>query len=102
MKYVYHFTWDNNKNKSNKSKHKVTFEQAQEVFKDAMALTIFDENNSDNEDRWLTLGKIRNESVLLVVHTHIEYNHNRAEIRIISARKATAKEKTIYKFDAVR
>jgi len=72
------------------------------VFKDAMALTIFDKNNSDNEDRWLTLGKIRNESVLLVVHIHIEYNHNLAEIRIISVRKATAKENTAYKLDSVR
>ena len=102
MRYIYNFTWDQNKNKSNKIKHKVTFEQAKEVFKDNMALTVFDENNSDNEDRWLTLGKVNNKSLLLVVHTHIEYNHNLAEIRIISARKATAKEKSAYKFDPVR
>jgi uncharacterized DUF497 family protein len=96
MKYVYNFIWDNNKNKSNKIKHKVNFEQAKEVFEDAVALTIFDENNSNDEDRWLTLGRIKNESVLLVVHTHIEYNQGLAEIRIISARKATVKEKSAY------
>ena len=91
-----HNPYGDGKAKSNKAKHKVAFEEAVEVFKDAMAQTLFDEENSNYEEIWITLGKVANTSILLVVHTYIEYNENQADIRIISARKATAKEKQYY------
>ena len=54
----YNFEWDPVKAQANASKHGVTFEQAAGVFKDPMALTVFDEDNSNNEeDRWITLGQ---------------------------------------------
>ncbi|PCI61286.1 MAG: hypothetical protein COB35_06815 [Gammaproteobacteria bacterium] len=80
----------------NNVKHNVSFENAIEVFKDALALTIYDEEHSDTEERWITLGKTSNSNVLLVVHTYVEYNSNQTNIRIISARKASNKEKKYY------
>jgi len=61
-----------------------------------LALTIYDEEHSDTEERWITLGKTSKSNVLLVVHTYVEYNDNQANIRIISARKASNKEKRYY------
>jgi len=89
------FEWDTNKEKINIQKHSVTFEQASYVFADKFALNMFDDEHSDEEDRWLILGKSLNEVLLLVVHTFrnvdgIEF------VRIISARKATKNEKEAY------
>lgn len=53
----YNFEWDPEKAKINVTKHGVTFEQAAAVFKDPMALSIYDEESSSSlEDRWITLG----------------------------------------------
>ena len=52
----YNFEWDNNKNKSNQKKHGVSFEQATAVFQDPLALTLFDDEHSITEERWITLG----------------------------------------------
>jgi len=89
------FEWDTNKEKINIQKHGVTFEQASYVFADKFALNMFDDEHSNDEDRWLMLGKSLNEVLLLVVHTFrnidgIEF------VRIISARKATKNEKEAY------
>ena len=100
MAYSYVFSWDNNKATINERKHKVTFEVAAQVFKDPDALTIFDNENSINEERWITLGRVAAKGLLLVIHTHVEYNTERAEIRIISARKATNREMSDYHGDS--
>jgi uncharacterized DUF497 family protein len=63
------FEWDTTKEKINIQKHGVTFEQASYVFADKFALNRFDEEHSDNENRWLILGKSLNDVLLLVVHT---------------------------------
>lgn len=89
------FEWDSSKEKINLKKHGVTFEQASYVFADQFALSKYDEEHSEDEDRWVLLGKSLNETLLLVVHTFrdkdgLEY------VRIISARKATKKEKQAY------
>lgn len=96
MKFGYNFNWDINKAISNKIKHKVTFEEATDVFKDPNALTIYDGEHSVNEERWITLGCCSKSKVLLVVHSYVEYSKTRADIRIISARNATDKEKATY------
>jgi len=79
------------KKKTNIKKHG----QASFVFADRYALNKYDEEHSEDEDRWIILGKSFNEVLLLVVHTFrnrdsVEYT------RIISARKATKKEKQAY------
>lgn len=85
------FEWDERKNQSNIVKHGVSFEDAVFVFSDTNSISIFDDEHSGNEDRWITIGKIKNLSVIVVVHT--DRIRNQSEyIRIISARKADKTE----------
>ena len=86
------FEWDENKNKLNKLKHGVTFEEAQTVFYDENALLEFDDKHSDYEERFRILGPSSLGNVLLVVHCL----RNETTIRIISSRKATQNEKQNY------
>ena len=63
------FTWDINKEKINIYKHGVNFEQASYVFSDPFALNLFDSEHSDDESRWILVGKSINETITIVVHT---------------------------------
>jgi uncharacterized protein len=89
------FDWDLNKEKINIKKHGIDFEQASYVFADPFALNLFDTEHSDDENRWILLGKSMNDTILLVVHT-FEEPSGVERIRIISARKANKNEKQIY------
>ena len=91
-----HFEWDPQKAAENLRKHKVSFAEAAEVFHDPLALTVFDEDNSDNEDRWVTLGQVQNRRVVVVVHTWREDNADTIHVRLISAREATTYEAKQY------
>lgn len=86
------FEWDEKKNKSNQKKHGIWFEEAQQVFDDSNALRFYDATHSDDEDRFLMLGESEPNRVLLVVFCE----RVDSVIRIISARKATKKEKKEY------
>ncbi len=90
------FEWDRKKENINIKKHGVTFEQASYVFSDPFALNRYDDEHSEDEDRWVLLGKSLNETILLVVHTFRD-NNGKEFVRIISARKATKKEEKAYK-----
>jgi uncharacterized DUF497 family protein len=92
----YNFEWDPNKAKSNISKHKISFEDATSVFRDENAISIFDEEHSDNEDRWITIGLDKLTRTLVVVHTFVTLNQDNCNVRIISARKATKNEIKFY------
>ncbi len=87
------FEWDDPKAVSNLEKHKVSFDEARSVFFDEYAQQFFDDENSDEEDRFLMLGKSSKSRILIVVHCERDGG---STIRIISARKATAKERTFY------
>jgi len=89
------FEWDKNKEKLNIKNHKVDFEQAAYVFSDKFALSIYDESHSEDEDRWIILGKSLNEVMLVVVHTFNEADKVES-VRIISARKANRAEQKAY------
>lgn len=91
----YNFEWDPNKAKANIHKHDVSFEQAAEIFLDPLQIVIFDKEHSEMEERWVTLGKTNDEVLLVVVHTFQE-QEGIATIRVISARKATAREQLQY------
>ena len=86
------FEWDENKNRINQQKHGVSFEEAKTVFYDEQALLEYDENHSENEDRFRILGFSDEGNILIVVHCIRE----ESIIRIISSRKATTKEKAGY------
>ena len=80
----------------NKQKHDVNFEWAAQIFLDPFSISIFDHEHSFDEDRWITLGKDRNNVLLVVIHTFQETEKEQRFIRIISARKATKQEKKQY------
>ena len=92
----YNFEWDPKKAKSNILKHKVSFEQATAVFKDRNSISIFDDEHSEEEDRWITIGMDYQTKILIVVHTYNIIDRDNCNIRIISARKATKREQKIY------
>lgn len=87
------FEWDENKNSINKYKHNVSFEEAQTVFFDEMALLIDDPNHSEQENRFIILGQSSHAKLLVVCHC---YRESDLVIRIISARKATRAESNQY------
>lgn len=89
------FEWDPKKEAINIQKHGITFEQASYVFSDPYALNKYDEEHSEDEDRWLLLGKSMNEVILVVVHTFKDQGGIELA-RIISARKATKNESREY------
>ena len=86
--------WDENKNRSNQVKHRVSFEAASLVFEDPFHLSILD-RIENGEERWQTLGIVGGVVVLLVAHTFAEQGGEEVA-RIISARKATRKEREKY------
>lgn len=86
-----HFEWDPTKASSNFKKHGVSFEEATEVFRDPKALTMFDEDHSEDEERWITLGQSSNKNVV-VIHTWRDVKENVVFVRLISARPATNRE----------
>jgi uncharacterized DUF497 family protein len=85
------FAWDEQKERSNRHKHKVTFSEACLVFADKYVLNIFDEKHSIKEERWITMGQTPNGKILVVSHTYRNIK-NEEFVRIISARKATKNE----------
>ena len=87
------FEWDEVKNKRNRSKHGVWFEEAQTVFDDSANRVFLDPEHSDKEDRFLILGVSFAARLLVVIHC---YRESDSVIRIISARKATKKEAKFY------
>lgn len=87
------FEWDENKNKENIKKHGISFEEAVSVFSDVDSLTLFDEDHSDEEDRFLIIGFSFKLRLLVVCHC---YRQNDTVIRIISARKVSKAEAQKY------
>lgn len=89
-----YFEWDERKNRANKAKHKISFETAVLVFDDPCAISI-PERVVDDEERWQTVGMAGGVAILLVAHTEQEEG-GELKVRIISARKATPRERKIY------
>ena len=87
----YFLEWDEEKNAINEKKHGIGFEEAGLVFGDEARIEYYDELHSIDEDRYITIGKVAD--VLFVVFTE-RPEHN--AIRLISARKANARERGLY------
>ena len=86
------FAWDERKNRINRKKHGVSFETAILAFDDPYHLTRQD-REVDGELRWQTIGMVNRVHVLLVAHTVSE---DEEVVRILSARKATRRERSMY------
>ena len=71
------------------------------LFQDPIALTIFDEDHSQHEERWITVGNDNQHVLLVVIHTWHEINQAMCKVRIISVRKATRMEQTFYQDQSI-
>ena len=83
------FEWDDVKAQINKQKHGISFEQALKVFEDENRLEEIDEKHSENEIRYVSIGRVND--ILYVVYTERAEN-----TRLITARRANKKERTRY------
>jgi uncharacterized protein len=88
------FVWDENKSRRNLAKHKISFETATLVFEDPQCVTPFD-RIQNGEERFQTLGVAGGVAILLAAHLDCEEGGEEV-IRIISARKATRRERRTY------
>ena len=86
------FEWDNNKEQINIKKHGIDFSTAAFVFDDIFHVEIFDEVHSEYEDRFIAIGMVDDIAIIIAV----VYTERGEIIRIISARKATKREKEVY------
>jgi uncharacterized DUF497 family protein len=93
----YTFEWDPVKARKNLRKHGVRFERAAEVFLDPLAVSVFDEEHTEAEERWDTVGRDSYGRLLVLVHTFSEVSAEESRVRIISARKATKQETAQHK-----
>jgi hypothetical protein len=87
------FVWDERKNRENIRKHGVSFEEASTAFADENARLRHDPDHSQGEDRFILLGFSGKLRLLVVSHA---YRQDGKQIRIVSARKATANERKQY------
>ncbi len=86
------FEWDDEKNKNNIKKHGIDFEIASRVFADPYRIEMYDMKHSIEEDRFITIGDVGGYTYIVVV----VYTERYDSIRMISARKATEKERRKY------
>ncbi len=86
------FDWDRSKARSNLAKHGVSFLLGSSVLLDPLATTIFDEEHSQDEERWVTIGAATNGLHIVLVHTWQPTGPRSAIAGIISARRATRAE----------
>jgi len=84
------FEWDEGKSSANKKKYGVSFEESQPVFFDEDAIEYDDPEHSDEEDRFILVGRSYQLRILVVCHC---FRRSSSVIRIISARKATRRER---------
>ncbi len=89
------FEWDRKKANTNRKKHGVSFDEAVTVFYDPLAATVDDPDHSISEDRLITIGFSAKGRLIVVSHTERE-----GAVRIISARRATARERKRHEAEA--
>ncbi|HEX9422492.1 MAG TPA: BrnT family toxin [Pyrinomonadaceae bacterium] len=88
------FEWDRKKAENNLKLHGVSFDEAMTVFDDPLFLTFADPDHSEEEQRFMIMGESSNGKLLVVAHA------KRSQVtRLISARKATRKERKSYEED---
>lgn len=85
------FEWDRRKAEANLRKHGVSFEEAQTIFTDPLAITLPDPDHSEDEERCINIGMSDNHRVLVV-----GYTERGQRIRLIYARKAIPRERKQY------
>jgi len=87
----YEFEWDPAKERSNRRKHGVSFDEATTVFADPFSLNMPDPSHSVSEERFLVLGRSARARLLIIA-----YAERGPRTRLISARKASPGERHLY------
>lgn len=87
----YVFEWDDGKARANERKHRDAFEEAKTCFEDPFAVESLDVIHSVDEERLMLIGRSDRDRILVIAYT-VRGNN----IRIISARKATSRERLAY------
>jgi hypothetical protein len=95
-----HFEWDENKDRENIKKHGISFQEAQDIFDDPFHLSVLDKRFDYFEERWVTIGSTKEGRVIVTGHLYYLTERGEEVIRIITARKATKKEKE--KYESIR
>lgn len=93
------FEWDPHKDTANRSKHRISFDLAREVWDDPLHVTIFDRIDASGEWRWHAIGEIDG-IIIVVVHSYPNPD-DETQIRIVSARKATPHERRRYEEESL-
>ena len=88
------FEWDEGKARDNFRKHKVSFGEGKTIFNDLFLLTYRDIDGPEMEERYINIGLSAKNRVIVLIHTE-----RQSKIRIISCRKATARERRHYEED---
>jgi uncharacterized DUF497 family protein len=86
------FEWDEDKNRANIKKHRISFEEASTIFQDDKCVFERDVEHSEAEDRYIAIGCIQGK--ILVVY--VVFTERGEALRLISARRATRQEKEAY------
>ena len=89
------FEWSEEKNALNIEKHQISFEEAREVFDDALHISKLDHRFNYFEERWITIGSTDKDKILVVANMFFD-EFGEEIIRIISARRANQQERTFY------
>ena len=90
------FSWDPRKAAANVRKHGVSFDEASTAFADPLSITVPDPDHSDDDTRFLLVGQSLRHRILVVIHAE----RSESDIRLISARPASRRERRIYEEDA--
>jgi uncharacterized protein len=90
------FSWDTRKAIINFEKHRVSFEEAATIFADPEGLNWQDSVHSAQEARYKRVGMSVGGNILITVYTVRRTKDGKETIRIISARRASRKERQAY------
>jgi len=90
------FEWDEYKNKENIKRHGFSFEEAKDVFDDPFHISILDKRFDYFEERWITIGAAKERKIIVIGHLYYITEDGNEIIRIVTARKATKKEREEY------
>lgn len=86
------FEWDPSKDRANRRKHGLGFDEVQELFTSGIDyLELFDEAHSDEEERFIAVGPVQRGIVVVVRVERVE-----DVVRIIGARFATPTERELF------
>lgn len=90
------FEWDKKKASSNVKAHGITFDEASEIFDDPLHISVLDMRFNYFEERWISMGRTSKNRLVVIGHLYCIEEGGKESIRIITARKATIKEREHY------